>query len=260
MKEEFVAFPNKDEKIAGMLHIPEGTPAPAAIFCHGFTGNRVESHRLFVHAARELCNRGFVTLRFDFRGSGESEGLFESMTISEEMSDLVTALRWLHDRKEILKDRIGIVGLSLGGVVAILTAADDERIKAVCAWSTPAELGGLENTARSIFGESRIEVLMERRYFDLPSGDRIGRGFLMDALTHDISRSVARISPRPFLIVHGTNDQTIPVSHAEKLFDSAKEPKEKFLVEDADHTFNRWDWQWKVINRTAEWFEEKLKA
>jgi len=255
VKEEFVAFPNKGERIVGTLHIPERTPAPAVIFCHGFTGNRIESHRLFVHAARELCRRGFGALRFDFRGSGESEGLFESMTISEEMGDLTAAINWLYDRMEILRDRIGIVGLSLGGVVALLTAVGDGRIKGVCTWGTPAEFGGLQNTARNILGEAKIEELMVKTHFDLPSGDRVGRDFLMDALRHDISGSAARISPRPFLIIHGTNDNLVPVSHAEKLFNNAKEPKEKFLVEGADHTFNRWDWQWKVINRTAEWFE-----
>jgi len=100
MKEEFVTFLNKGEKIIGALHVPERTPASAIIFCHGFTGNRIESRRLFVHAARELCRRGFIALRFDFRGSGESEGLFESMTISEEIGDLTAAVDWLHDRKE----------------------------------------------------------------------------------------------------------------------------------------------------------------
>jgi fermentation-respiration switch protein FrsA (DUF1100 family) len=261
MKEEFVFFLNKNEKIVGMLHIPEKTPAPAIIFCHGFTGNRIESHRLFVHAAREMCKKGFVILRFDFRGSGESDGLFENVTISEEISDLKAAIDWLYNREEILKDKIGVIGLSLGGVIAILTASQDERIKAICTWSTPADLKDPEfqNTAKSIFGEVKIEKIILKEYIDLPSGDRIKRKFLIDAFKHDILKSVEKISPRPILIIHGTKDPLVPISHAEKLFEKAKDPKKKILIENADHTFNKWDWQWQVINYTIEWFEKNLK-
>lgn len=259
MKEEFVFFLNKGERITGMLHIPKEIPVPGIIFCHGFTGNRVESHRLFVHAAREMCKRGFVILRFDFRGSGESEGLFENMTISEEVSDLKVAIDWFYNREEVLKDKIGVIGLSLGGVIAILTAAQDERIKAICTWSTPAELKELQDTAKNIFGEMKIEKLIIKKYIDLPSGDRIGKKFLIDALKHNILESIEKISPRPILIIHGTKDQLVPVSHAEKLFEKAKDNKEIFLVKDADHTFNRWDWQWEVINYTTKWFEKFFK-
>jgi len=257
MKEEFAFLLNKNERIAGMLHIPEKIPAPAIILCHGFTGNRIESHRLFVHAAREMCKNGFVVFRFDFRGSGESDGLFENMTISEEISDLKVAIDWLYNREEILKDKIGVIGLSLGGVIAILTASQDERIKAVCTWSTPADFKdpSLQFTAKSIFGERGIEKLIEKEYIDLPSGDRIKRNFLIDAFNYDILKSIEKISPRPILIIHGTNDPLVPVSHAEKLFERAKNPKKKILIENADHTFNKWEWQWQVINHTIDWFK-----
>ena len=258
VKEEYVFFMNEGEKLVGVFHIPECIPAPTIIFCHGFTGNRIEAHRLFVYAARELCKRGFAALRFDFRGSGESEGSFQSMTISREISDLEAALSWLYEREEVLKDKIGVTGLSLGGVVAILTAARDERIRALCTWSTPAEFRALQNAAKIVFGEIEIEKLVAKSYIDLPSGDRIGREFLIDAPKHNILESVVKISPRPLLIIHGTMDPYIPIWQAEKLYKGAKEPKQKFFVDGADHTFNRWDWQWAVIRHTADWFEKAL--
>jgi len=207
-----------------------------------------------VHAARELCRRSFAVLRFDFRGSGESRGLSEELTISEEIGDLISAVGWLHNKEEVSKERIGVIGLSLDGVVAPMAASQDEEIRDVCTWGTPAELKGLQSTAKNIFGETRIEESMAKSHIDLPSGDRTGRGFLIDASKHDISKSITQISHRPILIIHGAKDQLVPVSHAEKLFEQAREPKEKFVIEGADHTFNRWDWQWEVINRTAEWF------
>jgi len=260
MEEQFVNFMSGGERVAGMLHVPEKTPAPAIILCHGFTGHRIETHRLFVYTAREFCRRGFVVLRFDFRGSGESEGHFESMTVSREVEDLERALDWILNREEVLKDKVGVVGLSLGGVVSLLTAARDKRIRVVCTWSSPADLKTLENGIKEVFGEASLEKVMMKEYIDLPSGDRIRRSFLLDAFDKNVLEAAANISPRPLLIVHGTRDQTVPFSHSEKLFDVAKEPKKKLVVEGADHTFNRWEWQWLVINKTAEFFEEYLKS
>ncbi|MGD0329876.1 MAG: alpha/beta hydrolase [Nitrososphaeria archaeon] len=260
MEELFVNFISGGEKIAGMLHIPEKTPAPAIIFCHGFTGHRIESHRLFIYAAREFCRKGFVVLRFDFRGSGESEGTFDSMTVSREVEDLENALDWIQDRTDVLKEQIGVVGLSLGGAVSLLTAAKDKRFKAVCTWSSPADLRLFKENAKNIFRETNFDKLIKEDYIDLLAGDRIGRGFLLDAMKKDVLKAVARISPRPLLIVHGTRDQSVPFSHAEKLFNAAGEPKETFFVDGADHTYNKWEWQWKVIDYTVGFFERNLKA
>jgi len=259
MEELFVNFLSKGEKIAGMLHVPEKKPAPAIIFCHGFTGHRIETHRLFIYAAREFCRKGFAVLRFDFRGSGESEGLFDSMTVSREVEDLENVLDWIHDRTDILKEQIGVVGLSLGGVVTLLTAAKDERIKVVCTWSSPADLSLFKDNAKDIFREADFDKLMSKDYIDLLSGDRIGRGFLLDALEKNVLEAVAKISHRPLLIVHGTRDQKVPFSHAQKLFNAAGEPKETFYVDGADHTYDRWDWQWQVIDYTVGFFERNLK-
>jgi len=239
--------------IWGVLHTPKRVPAPGIVFCHGFTGTRVESHQLFVHAARHLCERGFVILRFDFRGSGESEGLFQDMTISGEVEDLKTAISWILRRKGVIKDKIGVNGLSLGGVVTMLTAATDPRVKAVSLWSTPSELSGFKQVEPGL-----PHRLLEQGYVDLSSGHRIGKAFLMDLSKHRITEAVSEIAPRPLLIVHGTKDEVVTLWHAERLYEAAGEPKEKFFVEGADHTYKRWDWQWTVIRRTADWFEKNL--
>jgi len=262
MVEEFVSFSSEGMRIAGMLHVPEETPAPGIILCHGFTGTRVESHRLFVLAAREFCKQGFAVLRFDFRGSGESEGLFEQTSISGEIEDLKAAVNWIHERKEVLDRGVGVNGLSLGGAVAALAAAEDMRIRAVSLWSTPATLSP-ESFAESLNQalrqpETRLDKLLNQGYLDLSSGDRIGKKFLVDVFKHDILNAVSEIAPRPLLIVHGTEDPTVPVSHAQKLYEKAGEPKEKFLVDGADHTFARRDWQTKVTEYTASWFKKHM--
>jgi fermentation-respiration switch protein FrsA (DUF1100 family) len=181
------------------------------------------------------------------------------MTVSREVEDLENVLDWIHDRNDILKEQIGVVGLSLGGAVTLLTAAKDKRIKVVCTWSSPADLRLFKDNAKDIFREADFDKLMSKDYIDLLSGDRVGRVFLIDALEKNVLEAVAKISPRPLLIVHGTKDQKVPFSHAKKLFNAAGEPKEKFYVDGADHTYDRWDWQWQVINYTVGFFERNLK-
>jgi len=259
MEEVYVNFVSEGEKVAGVLHVPDKVPAPTIVFCHGFTGNRIEAHRLFVYAAREFCKNGFTVLRFDFRGCGESEGSYDSITISDEVKDLGNALNFLYNRNEVLKEKVGVIGLSLGGVISILTAAEDDRIKAVCTWSSPGDLREMEASIKSMFGEVSLNRLLLKSYIDLPSGDRIGRKFILDALKHNVLKSVSKISPRPMLIVHGTKDTIVPLAHAEKLYENAMDPKEKYFIEDSDHTFNKWEWQWQAINRSLEFFQKVFK-
>jgi len=175
------------------------------------------------------------------------------MTVTGEIADLKTAVGWAQRRKEILKEKIGVNGLSLGGVVAILTAATDPRIKVVSLWSTLSDLKCLSQIVLESSDKS-----LEQRYVDEPSGYRVGKKFLIDLRKHRITEAASKISPRPILIVHGTQDQVVPLWHAQKLYEAAGEPKEKFFVEGADHTYNRWDWQWTVIKHTANWFEKNL--
>jgi len=256
MEEVYVFVENMGERISTVIHIPRETPAPAIVFSHGFTGNKIEAHRLFVRAARKMSENGFVAVRFDFRGSGESDGEFEEMTISSEVSDLNAILSFLEERREIVREKIGLVGLSLGGVVSILTAAENPIVKAVCTWSSPADLKSLSSISDSLGVNAGF---IGKGYVDLPSGYRVGRGFFEDALKHDILGSCSKISPRPLLIIHGSRDNVVPVEHAKMLYNSAGEPKKLVVIDGADHTFNRRDWESKVIEITVEWFKKTLK-
>ena len=150
MKEEKVYFENNGQKIVGILHIPDNENSSAIIMCHGFTGNMYE-HGLFVNTAKKLCKNGFTVLRFDFRGSNESEGKFRDMTISGEVSDLKKAIEFILKQK-INKDKIGVLGLSLGAVVSVL--GWDERIKALVLLS-PA--GNNKKCFTNAFGEEMIK-------------------------------------------------------------------------------------------------------
>ena len=89
MKVESVTFINEGQQIVGMFHVPDKTPAPLVILCHGGGANKLGSWTgFFVKAARAFCREGFAVLRFDFIGCGDSDGEYENQTTTSMLSDL----------------------------------------------------------------------------------------------------------------------------------------------------------------------------
>ena len=128
---------NQEQQLNGILHSPTGfdAPCPAIAFFHGFTGTKVEPHRIFVKTARQLASIGFYVLRFDFRGSGDSAGDFSEMTISGEISDAIKSIDVLTAMQGVDPERIGILGLSMGGCVAACVSGQDARVKSTVMWA-----------------------------------------------------------------------------------------------------------------------------
>lgn len=167
MKEEKVKFKNQGQKISGIFNIPDNKNPPLIIMCHGFTGNMHE-HGLFVSAAKKFCENGFAVLRFDFRGSNESEGRFRDMTISGEVSDFKRAIEFSF-KQNIDKDKIGVTGLSLGAVVSVLGWTD--RVKALVLLS-PAS--NSKKVFTKAFEGKIIKEIEEKGFFDLQRPSRHG--------------------------------------------------------------------------------------
>ena len=137
MKEKPITFKVSGEQVVGMLHLPAKGKAkcPAVVCFHGFTGSKTESHRLFVKMARMLAEAGSICLRIDFRGSGDSEGDFSQMTISREIEDARAALKFLRARSDVDPKRIGILGMSMGGMVSAYVLGSDKNICTSVLWA-----------------------------------------------------------------------------------------------------------------------------
>lgn len=254
MAERFVQFVVKGQKVYGMLHVPDGAKKfPAVVMCHGFTGNRIETHRLFVKAARRFAADGIATLRFDFRGSGESEGDFEQATVSSEIEDALAALAFLREQPEVDDERIGLVGLSLGGCVSAYAAVRDGRVKALVLWASVADL---PEVFMSRWNETIRQVLETQGWFDI-GGWKVSRNFYEDGLKVDPLREAVRYDGAA-LIVHGTEDTAVPVDHAYRYHAAFRCTKRLHLINGADHTFARCDWEEEVIKVTLEWLHMNL--
>ncbi|ABF45100.1 alpha/beta superfamily hydrolase [Deinococcus geothermalis DSM 11300] len=128
--ESFAQFSVSGQRLYGMLHVPEGERSapgwPSVVLLHGFTGNRAGDHRLLPLFSRYLAARGVASLRFDFRGSGESQGDFSEMTALREVEDTEAACAYLRGLPMLDPERVMLLGFSMGGLVAALAA---ERVR-----------------------------------------------------------------------------------------------------------------------------------
>jgi uncharacterized protein len=121
VNEERVAIPSAGLRLAGVVRIPQGA-APcerraAFLVLHGFGSNKNSQNVL--RPANVLDALGYVTLRFDMRGCGESEGQPGRVICLEQVEDTQNALTCLARHRAVDPDRIGVIGTSFGGAVAV---------------------------------------------------------------------------------------------------------------------------------------------
>lgn len=220
-----VSFYVAGQRLFGSLHIPY-IGAPCIIALHGLESNK-DSGKWPIIASR-LFKDGYACLRFNFRGCGEgsekSEGMFEDTSLTSRIEDFKAAIDFLYESAKVNVKRLGAIGSSFGGMVAI--AAGGERIKAIVTISTPIEISGLGKPQPSKEG---VE-------YALPSGMKLKANFYEDLQKYNLLDAVRKAPP--ILFIHGSLDELVPQEHAIKLYEAACEPKKIEIIKGADHAFS----------------------
>lgn len=253
-----IVFYNQDQQINGILHSPTDcdAPCPAVAFFHGFTGTKVEPHRIFVKTARELAAIGFYVLRFDFRGSGDSEGDFSEMTIGGEVSDAVKSIDVLTAMPGVDADRIGILGLSMGGCVAAFVSGQDARVKSTVMWAPlsddpPDRKNEISERAKSTPTPEEIALL---------NPNIVGKAFYEELSEISPSATIQTFTGA-LLVIHGSGDDVVPVSHGKRYYElmcGRDAPTELEIIDKGDHTFNTVASEQAVITKSVAWFQKTL--
>jgi uncharacterized protein len=261
--EKPIVFYNHGQQLIGMLHTPEQatSPCPAVVFFHGFTGTKVESHRLFVKTARRLASLGFYALRFDFRGSGDSEGNFSEMTIGGEISDAIRSIDVLAAMEGVDAERIGVLGLSMGGGVAASVSGQDSRVKSTILWAPLSD--DPPDMLQYMLGAYHERPNLESEDFiDFRGGNTVGKAFFDELPEIKPSQWIQQFTG-PLLIIHGEADETVPVIYGHRYYALTKDRAartELITIPEADHTFNAKVWEDEVISASVVWFQQTLSA
>ncbi|MFP4521233.1 MAG: alpha/beta hydrolase family protein [Fibrobacterota bacterium] len=251
-----ITFINKRKTLRGTLHLPDEIkkPVPGVIILHGFTANRTGPHRILRGLSIALQEAGIASLRFDFAGSGESDGEFSDMLFSGEISDAEAALNWFTELPDIDSKRLGIMGQSMGGTVAAGLISKVASFRSAVLWAAPISKNGtsIEETGEFYKGKDG------RKYTDI-RGYPVCEDFFKEFKTLDFPKTFV-INVPDILFVHGTKDKTVPSSHSEECFRLLPEGKAKefFSVPGGDHTFTNHSHKEAVIRKTVKWLAETL--
>jgi uncharacterized protein len=251
--ERYVELNTEKGILRGMLHIPEVpdvTRYPGVILYHGFSGDRMEPGFMFVRFSRLLAENGIASIRFDFLGSGESDGNFTDMTFSKEANQASDIMDYFKKLDKIDEKQIILLGLSMGGALAgYLAGKRSSELKGLVLWAPAGEMRlFIEKREKEIeLGELTGDIM------DI-SGLCLGEGFIDDVREINIFEQTSAYKGEA-LIVHGTGDTVVPVAVSEgykQLFGSRAR---LLLVDGADHTFQGILWIEKLFETSLKFIK-----
>jgi pimeloyl-ACP methyl ester carboxylesterase len=201
--------------------------------------------------AGALADAGFIVVRYDKRGIGQSGGRAEAAALADYAEDVRAAVKMLADRKDVDPKRIAVIGHSEGGLVALMAAAKEKRIAAVSLIATPGSTGAdvmlaqqqrLLNRMTLTPEEKQAKVDAQRKIHDavitgkglelLPPEVRrtVDNAEFQSLLTSDPAKLVASVR-QPLLIVQGGLDTQVEPQNADRLETLARARKNAPPVE-----------------------------
>lgn len=216
------------------------------IIGHGVTGNK--DRPFVIGLADAVSAEGMPVLRFSFAGNGDSGGKFAECTISKEVDDLKAVLT----AAEANGYRITYAGHSMGGAVGVLTAAVDDRIRHLIS------LAGMVETEAFYQREFGEEIPGEGCMWEEPACP-LSKVFMEDLKSIKTTAPKASDIDVPWLIVHGTADDVVPIEDSKRIYAKANEPKKLVEIPNANHVFSD-DGLESMSEAVISWIGEVLQS
>lgn len=252
MKKSEVSLEVEGIPIAGEVYFPEAAGrelCPTLCICHGVPagGPPDPDDKGYPFLAERFCQRGLLTMIFNFRGTGISGGNLDLLGWTR---DLEAVLDYLYSLREVDKSRLSLMGFSGGAAVSAYVAAHDSRVTHVILCACPAQFRFPEEPEALVERFRRIGLIRDEGF--PPSLDEWWEGFERVSPI----KWIDRIAPRPLLIVHGDEDEVVGVSNARTLYSKAGEPKELVIIEGGKHKLRLEE---RAVKSTLEWVEKRVK-
>ncbi len=246
---EKVKFKNSaGDDLVGALHTSKDSKK-AVIIAHGFTSNKDRPRH--VQLAKALSGNGITAFRLDFGGSGESGD--REITIRAEIDDLLSAIKLLKDKGY---SKIGVLGESLGGIVALKAYNSD--VKAMVLW---APVTKAVDQYKRLTPEQKEQV-EKWGYFTRDKNNkefRIPKEYLGERRDLDTGSVLSRVKI-PVMIVHGTADEDIPIGNSKEAIRLLPKGSKLEVINNWEHGDHKMDESMDVIiPKTFGWFEKHLQ-
>jgi pimeloyl-ACP methyl ester carboxylesterase len=226
----------------------------AVIMLHGFTGDKSESG-FFDKIAAEIAKAGLAVLRFDFSGCGESDDA--AISVKGQVEDALAAIEFMKARGY---DNLGLLGFSLGGLVALRARDPSVKARVLLAPLTkskniPSGYSFWDKFVLIVTGERKL-VKQGRKWRQEMV---IGRSFYFEVRSisqHKIAEGIKE----PVLIIHGDKDSRVPLEYSRDMMKLLPKSASLEVVKGVDHHFddNKLGVP-RVARLSAEWFVKNLR-
>jgi alpha-beta hydrolase superfamily lysophospholipase len=228
-----IIFSADEYKLKGYLHLPPPAHPPFVIGCHGLFSDKNSPKQ--IELARHCNQRNMAYFRFDHRGCGESKAPFDAVTsLDARCRDLKFAANMLKARND-LGDQMGLFGSSMGGCVC-LAAARDLAAHAVVTWAAP--IRSIDLVHQDEHSSATSDTPFKKKPFDISS------------LLADL---------RNILIFHSAADETVPLAHADEIYERVREPKKRVVFSQSNHLMSQPADQQTFMREASLWFKAFLK-
>ncbi|HYB98918.1 MAG TPA: alpha/beta hydrolase [Candidatus Limnocylindrales bacterium] len=243
---ESVEFPSRrGNRLVGDLHRVGTGAGRWLVLCHGMESTRGGTKQQAI--VQRMVPRGYNVLRFDFSFVGDSEGDYEDLTVTGEVGDVLGALDFM---SEFAASDCTLVGSSLGGLVALLAAAQAPHV--VSRVATIAAVADTRLFTENLGDKAIADWRRRGRH-------RIGSGFLKPTFLDDVLRidapaTLAKVA-MPVLVMHGDADTVVPLRHAHIIADSVSGPVKVETFAGVGHRFEEPGALERLLDVLERWLE-----
>ena len=258
-EESVVSVKGENWDIPATVSMPDGDgPFPCVVMFHGTGSSRDEAGDGYKMLAPKLAEAGIASIRFDFVGNGDSTSDYRNYTLTSGMKDGLLAMQYMIDTGKVDADRIGALGWSQGGTVAILTAARNPEIKSLVTWAGAVHMDGLYGSMQEEAKANGFAVME----FEWRDPLNLSLEWFEEVESIKLTEELANYQGAVCAIA-GSLDDVVPLTDLDEIIESSPtEAKEKVLVEGADHTFNVFTGDLSAYEelaaKTVEWFANTL--
>lgn len=255
--EETVMIEGSQRTIPATITLPDGPgPFPFVVMYHGTGSNRHEAGNGYDLLAPKLAEAGIASARFDFAGNGDSPVDYKEYTFSSGIADGQDVIAYMRNLEQIDDGRLGLLGWSQGGTIAMLAASRQGEAKSVVTWAGALDMA-------SSFGDLRAEA--EKNGFAVLNFEwrtplNLSLEWFKQAMSTDVAAELANYKGA-VLAIAGDKDTVVPPATADTIVAAAGgADKAKSIIAGADHTFNIFSGDMAAFNQLIAETVARFKA